>query len=55
MRRPPVINNIAVLKKKIEMMEALGDIQVATSIVNQKLEEQNQLDTQYDVCVVHGM
>jgi len=47
--RPPVINTKVLLKKKIEMVESLADIQIATTLLkNQKIEiTENPIDTNY--------
>jgi len=47
--RPPVINNKVLLKKKIEMVESLADIHIATTLLkNQKVEiTENPIDTNY--------
>jgi len=47
--RPPVINTKVLLKKKIEMVESLADIQIATTLLkNQKVEiTENPIDTNY--------
>ncbi|OUM61026.1 hypothetical protein PIROE2DRAFT_62766 [Piromyces sp. E2] len=47
--RPPVINTKVLLKKKIEMVESLADIEIATTLLkNQKLEiTENPIDTNY--------
>jgi len=47
--RPPVINTKVLLKKKIEMVESLADIEIATTILkNQKVEiTENPIDTNY--------
>ncbi|ORX55486.1 PARP-domain-containing protein [Piromyces finnis] len=47
--RPPVINTKVLLKKKIEMVESLADIQIATTLLkNQKVEiTENPIDMNY--------
>jgi len=47
--RPPVINTKVLLKKKLEMVESLADIQIATTLLkNQKVEiKENPIDTNY--------
>jgi len=47
--RPPVINTKILLKKKLEMVESLADIQIATTLLkNQKVEiTENPIDTNY--------
>ncbi|KAG4108431.1 poly polymerase catalytic domain-containing protein [Neocallimastix lanati (nom. inval.)] len=47
--KPPVINNKELLKKKIEMVESLADIEIASTLLkNQKMEiTENPIDTNY--------
>ncbi|KAF9090498.1 Poly [ADP-ribose] polymerase 2 [Mortierella sp. GBA35] len=52
MRVPPIINSAPMLKTKLEMLEALGEIEIAQKLLkdNKKLEEAltvNPLDQQY--------
>eukprot|EP00276_Gloeochaete_wittrockiana_P011318 CAMPEP_0184646682 /NCGR_PEP_ID=MMETSP0308-20130426/3420_1 /TAXON_ID=38269 /ORGANISM="Gloeochaete witrockiana, Strain SAG 46.84" /LENGTH=644 /DNA_ID=CAMNT_0027076925 /DNA_START=63 /DNA_END=1997 /DNA_ORIENTATION=- len=48
-RRPTLINSLVVLKAKMEVLEALGDIEIAQSMIKVKKEEENvhQLDSIY--------
>ncbi|KAF9921260.1 Poly [ADP-ribose] polymerase 2 [Linnemannia zychae] len=53
MRVPPIINTPQMLKTKLEMLEALGEIEIAQKLLkeNKKLEEAlsvNPLDQQYE-------
>jgi len=47
--RPPVINTKVLLKKKIEMVESLADIQIATTLLKKQSLEitENPIDTNY--------
>ncbi len=48
MRRPPILRTIDQVKKKISLLEALGDIQVAMTIINSKDNlDMNPIDRQY--------
>ncbi|KAF9127450.1 Poly [ADP-ribose] polymerase 2 [Mortierella sp. 14UC] len=52
MRAPPIINTAVMVKTKLEMLEALGEIEIAQKLLkdNKKLEEalsSNPLDQQY--------
>jgi poly [ADP-ribose] polymerase len=49
--KPTVINTAQLLKKKLEMLEALAEIEVATTLIKSSIEEQikhNPLDLQYE-------
>ncbi|TPX68181.1 hypothetical protein SpCBS45565_g03249 [Spizellomyces sp. 'palustris'] len=49
MSRPPIIDSPQLLKRKLEMVEALGDIEIATSILSatNKVLDQNPVDLHY--------
>ncbi|KAJ4389019.1 hypothetical protein N0V93_006481 [Gnomoniopsis smithogilvyi] len=49
-RRPPVINNLALVKKEIELLEALADMKDAATIMKSEIDELNRvhpLDRQF--------
>ncbi|KAI9005294.1 poly polymerase catalytic domain-containing protein [Gaertneriomyces semiglobifer] len=50
MRRPQIINTPQLLKQKIEMVEALGDIQIATTLLSHTAanHDKNPIDLQYE-------
>ena len=56
MRKPDVIDSIEIVKEKIELLEALNDIQLgikAVEPVKEEVEVRNPLDTQYKRLNVH--
>lgn len=42
-QRPPIINNIALVKKEIELLEALADMKDASNIMKPEIDELNRL------------
>lgn len=49
-QRPPVINNLALVQKEIELLEALADMKDATNIMKSEIDELNRvhpLDRQF--------
>uniref|UniRef100_A0A6F9DNV9 Poly [ADP-ribose] polymerase n=1 Tax=Phallusia mammillata TaxID=59560 RepID=A0A6F9DNV9_9ASCI len=50
MKRPPVIHSVAEMKPKLELLQALSDIKVAITIIdetNSKCPKENPLDSHY--------
>ena len=47
MQRPPVIRTKKELKAKLDLLEALGDIEIAMKILNHKDSSENPIDTHY--------
>jgi len=49
MKRPPLIATASDLKQKLQLLEALGDIQIAISLIDNEEEDENTniLDTHY--------
>eukprot|EP00727_Mastigamoeba_balamuthi_P014275 m51a1_g9470 hypothetical protein (661) ;mRNA; f:574726-577270 len=45
--RPPVIGDAETLKKKMQMLEALADIEIAAKIIADVSGDENQLDSNY--------
>src|ERR1700722_5394680 len=48
MRKPLVISSIGLLKAKMEMVETLGEIEIANSLSNECDDKINPLDAHYD-------
>ncbi|CAG8555986.1 51_t:CDS:2 [Ambispora gerdemannii] len=49
MRKPPIISNNEVLKAKLQMVETLGEIEIASTLLKQANESpKNQIDAYYD-------
>jgi poly [ADP-ribose] polymerase len=48
MQRPPVIRTKAELKLKLQLLEALADIEIAMKIIKQSKVDENPLDTHYN-------
>ncbi|CAI2188585.1 17967_t:CDS:2 [Funneliformis geosporum] len=47
MRKPPIINNINLLKAKMDMVEILGEIEIASTLIKGCDEAINPLDAHY--------
>ncbi|CAG8683971.1 11421_t:CDS:2 [Funneliformis caledonium] len=47
MRKPPIINNINLLKTKLDMVETLGEIEIASTLIKGSDETINPLDAHY--------
>ncbi|CAG8530387.1 12742_t:CDS:1 [Acaulospora colombiana] len=48
MRKPALINSEAILKQKLDMVEALGEIEIATSLIRSSDNNMNELDSHYN-------
>ena len=48
MQRPPVIRTKDVVKAKIQLLEALSDIEVAMKIIKERVSSENPIDTHYN-------
>ncbi|CAG8767734.1 5571_t:CDS:1, partial [Acaulospora morrowiae] len=48
MSKPTLINSVAILKEKLNMVEALGEIEIATSLIRSSDETLNKLDSHYN-------
>ncbi|CAG8465535.1 1192_t:CDS:2 [Ambispora leptoticha] len=56
MRKPPIISSNEVLKLKLQMVETLGEIEIASALLNQANESsKNQLDAYYDSLMLETM
>ncbi|CAG8733027.1 17659_t:CDS:2, partial [Dentiscutata erythropus] len=53
--KPPIINSIASLKLKMAMVEALGEIEIASSLIKNADVSKNQLDANYDLLGLERM
>ncbi|CAG8650312.1 2001_t:CDS:2 [Cetraspora pellucida] len=53
--KPPIINNIAILKTKMAMVEALGEIEIASSLIKNADISKNPLDANYDLLGLERM
>ena len=58
MKKPPLINTVAMLQKKAEMMEALSDIKITLRVLKENVKQVNPLDAHYsflncDIQAVH--
>ncbi|KYQ94403.1 poly(ADP-ribosyl)transferase [Tieghemostelium lacteum] len=54
MRPPPVISNAVMLKQKLSLLESLGDIEIATTLIKEsEQDESNILDAYYKKLKAH--
>ncbi|CAG8726594.1 11589_t:CDS:2, partial [Racocetra persica] len=53
--KPPIINNIPILKTKMAMVEALGEIEIASSLIKNADISKNPLDANYDLLGLERM
>ncbi|CAG8831578.1 13268_t:CDS:1 [Gigaspora margarita] len=53
--KPPIINNIAALKTKMAMVEALGEIEIASSLIKNADISKNPLDSNHDLLGLERM
>jgi len=47
MQRPPLIDSTKKIKKKMAMLEALGDIEIATNLLKRGASDENPIDSSY--------